>query len=52
VEAYLRASGIFRSNYIRPQISKERRKYGRTKWREIPFSKIGMDKDGEKHDTP
>jgi hypothetical protein len=47
VEALLRSDGIYGSDYIRPMISTDRRQEGYSKFREIPFSSIGRDKDGE-----
>ena len=47
VEALLRAEGIYGARYIRPRVSSSERRRGYGKWREIPFSSLGRDKDGE-----
>lgn len=41
MEKYLRTCGIYSSDYIRPQVSKEQwREDDRGRWREIPFSAL------------
>ena len=40
VEDYLRAGGIYSRDYIRPEVSKQDRRYGKSKYREIPFSSL------------
>ena len=53
VEDYLRSQGIYSKDYIRPRVSpkklKEERKHGHyySPLREIPFTDLGRDKDGE-----
>ena len=47
VEKWLRDQGIYSSNYIRPEVDKEHRKDKEGKFREIPFSSIGINKDAE-----
>lgn len=49
VEKTLRDAGIFGREWIRPEMPKEERKPGMSKFREIPFSSLGRDKDGEKY---
>ncbi len=46
VNRYLKDLRIFASSYIRPKISSQDRT-GRGEWREIPFSALPRDKDGE-----
>jgi hypothetical protein len=48
VEAVLRASGIYGVDYIRPYMAPGKRQEGLSKFREIPFSSYGFDKDGER----
>ena len=48
VDKYLKDNNIWSANWIRPEISKNKRTDGYGKWREIPFSSINTrDKDGE-----
>jgi hypothetical protein len=47
VELFLRSQGVYGVEYIRPMISTDRRQEGYSKFREIPFSSLGRDKDGE-----
>jgi hypothetical protein len=43
LSAYLRSMGIYSSEWIRPQVSKEKwKKDGKGRWKEIPFSSLGM----------
>jgi hypothetical protein len=41
LNAYLRSMGIFSDDYIRPMVSRIKRKDGFSKYREIPFSSLG-----------
>jgi hypothetical protein len=48
LNAYLKSCGIYSDDWIRPQVSKEKRKDGFGKWREVPFSglsKYSIDKN-------
>ena len=44
VEKMLKDNGVFSRDYIRPQMSSSKRDRGRH--REVPFSSIGMDSNG------
>lgn len=56
VEIWLRAQGIYSSNWIRPRVSPKKLKDGLGKWREIPFTALEVDemdgKDPIMRDTP
>jgi hypothetical protein len=43
VELILRKEGIWRSNWIRPELPKGERKKQYSKWREIPFTDLHFD---------
>jgi len=49
VEQMLSSQGIHSADWIRPEMPKNERKPGKSKFREIPFSSLGRDKDGEKY---
>ena len=40
VEDLLRSEGIYSRDWIRPEVSKQDRQYGKSKYREIPFSSL------------
>lgn len=47
LEEALREQGVYKSDYIRPQMSSAKRKDGHGRCREIPFSAINMNLEGE-----
>jgi len=47
VEQFLRKQGIYSANWIRPEVSKEIRKDNRGRLREINFTSLGLDYQGE-----
>lgn len=50
IEEQMRKEGIYSRNYIRPEVSKEKRRDGKGRYREIPFTTVKFDPkryDGE-----
>jgi hypothetical protein len=42
IERYLKSKGIYSSSFIRPEISSKKRKDGKGRWREVPFSSLSQ----------
>lgn len=52
VNQLLSKMGIKSANWIRPRVSKNQEEDGLGRSREIPFSSLGLDKDGEYFENP